>query len=201
MLAMVGAHSPPLAGTGLAPVGFSLLPPPLGEAEWWGGVGVGGGWARRDADEDDAAVGPGRPSTAAPDRRRSASGSTPHPARGRARVGPPRHSLREREGDGAPRLNAGDPAGTVGGKLGFDRKPRYLRAPPTARRRSLRCSSISRSPRFRSTCCSSWRWGWRSASSPACSGSAAGSDDAAPHLPRHPAGDRGQQVRTGQAAT
>src|SRR5215217_5943782 len=33
--------------------------PPLGEAEWRGGVGVGGGWARREGDEDDAAVGPG----------------------------------------------------------------------------------------------------------------------------------------------
>ena len=37
-------------------VGFSLLPSPLGEAEWRGGVGVG--WARRDGDEDDAVVGP-----------------------------------------------------------------------------------------------------------------------------------------------
>src|SRR5215204_3275785 len=55
--------------------------PPLGEAEWRGGVGVGGGWARRAGDEDDAAVGPGQPSTPAPDRRRSASGKRPHPAR------------------------------------------------------------------------------------------------------------------------
>src|SRR5215203_3109290 len=31
--------------------------PPLGEAEWRGGVGVGGGWARREGAEDDAAVG------------------------------------------------------------------------------------------------------------------------------------------------
>src|SRR5215204_1002673 len=78
--------------------------PPLGEAEWRGGVGVGGGWARRAGDEDDAAVGPGQPSTPAPDRRRSASGKRPPPRSGFARVGPPRRSLRERtEGGGAPR--------------------------------------------------------------------------------------------------
>jgi len=57
---------------------------------------VGGGWARREADEDDAAVGPGQPSTAALDRRGSASGKHPPPRSGFARVGPPRHSLRER---------------------------------------------------------------------------------------------------------
>src|SRR5829696_7900846 len=55
--------------------------PPLGEAEWRGGVGVGGGWARRGGDEAAAAVGPGQPSTPAPDRRQSTSGSAPHPAR------------------------------------------------------------------------------------------------------------------------
>src|SRR5215207_3326369 len=78
--------------------------PPLGEAEWRGGVGVGGGWARRAGDEDDAAVGPGQPSTPAPDRRRSVSGKRPPPRSGFARVGPPRRSLRERtEGGGAPR--------------------------------------------------------------------------------------------------
>src|SRR5215203_863301 len=66
--------------------------PPLGEAEWRGGVGVGGGWARREGAEDDAAVGPGRPSEAAPYRRRSASGKRPPPRSGFARVGPPRHS-------------------------------------------------------------------------------------------------------------
>ena len=55
--------------------------PPLGEAEWRGGVGVGGGWARREGDKDDAAAGPGQPSTPAPDRRRSASGKRPRPAR------------------------------------------------------------------------------------------------------------------------
>src|SRR5215217_5958544 len=63
--------------------------PPLGEAEWRGGVGVGGGWARREGDENDAAVGPGRPSTTGPRRRRSGSGKHPPPRSGFARVGPP----------------------------------------------------------------------------------------------------------------
>ena len=76
--------------------------PPLGEAEWRGGVGVGGGWARRESNEYDAAVGPGQPSTAAPYRRRSAWGKRPPPRSGFARVGPPRHSLRERGGRCAP---------------------------------------------------------------------------------------------------
>src|SRR5215211_167904 len=71
--------------------------PPLGEAERRGGVGVGGGgWARREGDENDAAVGPELPSTPAPDRRRSASGKHPPPRSGFARGGPPRHSIRER---------------------------------------------------------------------------------------------------------
>jgi hypothetical protein len=56
--------------------------PPLGEAEWRGGVGVGGGWARRDGDENGAAVGPGQPSTPAPHRRRSVSGKRPPPRSG-----------------------------------------------------------------------------------------------------------------------
>ena len=45
---------------------------------------MGAGWARREGDEDDAAVGPGQPSTPAPYCRRSgrpSGGATPHPAR------------------------------------------------------------------------------------------------------------------------
>src|SRR5215204_2654234 len=62
--------------------------PPLGEAEWRGGVGVGGGWARREGDEAAAAVGPGQPSPA-PDRRQSTSGSAPHPLTNKAPREPP----------------------------------------------------------------------------------------------------------------
>ena len=55
--------------------------PPLGEAEWRGGVGVGGGWARREGDEDDAAVGPGHPPTPRLIVDEAPRGSAPHPAR------------------------------------------------------------------------------------------------------------------------
>src|SRR5829696_1577828 len=77
--------------------------PPLGEAEWRGGVGVGGGWARREGAEDDAAVGPGRPSEAAPYRRRSASGKRPHPARASPESALPATRLRRAGGGGGAR--------------------------------------------------------------------------------------------------
>src|SRR5215204_2529054 len=88
-----------LWATGFTLVGFSLLPPPLGEAEWRGGVGVGSGWASREGDENDAAVGPRQPSTAAPYRRRSASGKRPPPPLG-LRPSRPSPPLASRAGGG-----------------------------------------------------------------------------------------------------
>src|SRR3954466_7809187 len=78
-------------------LGFSLLPPRARRsrvAGGGGGGGGGGGWGGgvgvevADGDEDDAAVGPGHPSTPAPDCRRSASGKRSPPRSGFARVGP-----------------------------------------------------------------------------------------------------------------
>src|SRR5215207_3210021 len=66
-----------LPATRFTHVGFPLLPPPARQSRVAGRGRVGGGWARREGDEGVAAVGPGQPSTAAPDRQRSASGRPP----------------------------------------------------------------------------------------------------------------------------
>src|SRR3954453_18653453 len=53
---VVAAHAGPSARRSEARPRPPPLPPPPGEAEWRGGVGVGGGWARREGNEDDAAA-------------------------------------------------------------------------------------------------------------------------------------------------
>src|SRR5215207_8446714 len=101
-----------LPATRFTHVGFPLLPPPARRSRVAGRGRVGGGWARREGDEGVAAVGPGQPSTAAPDRQRSASGR------------PPRHSLRERgEGGGARRRPSCVNAVALGGE-GVSSEPR-----------------------------------------------------------------------------
>src|SRR5215204_5882098 len=85
-LAAIGrerAAAPPAAScNGQIPTCRLLAPLSPRSAKPSGGRGRGGGgWARREGDENDAAAGPGQPSTAAPYRRRSASGKHPHPAR------------------------------------------------------------------------------------------------------------------------
>ena len=57
---------------------------------------MGGGWARREGDADDAAVGPGSHRQPRLIIDEAARGSAPHPARALPEFGPPRHSLRER---------------------------------------------------------------------------------------------------------
>src|SRR5215208_2609166 len=74
--------------------------PPLGEAEWRGGVGVGGGWARREGDEEGAAGW----ARAAIDSRvidEAPRGSAPYPARALPESASP--PLASRAGEGGAR--------------------------------------------------------------------------------------------------
>src|SRR5215203_834043 len=75
--------------------------PPLGKAEWRGGVGVAGRGERATRMMRRLSRSTHRHPRLIVDE--APRGSAPPPARASPRVGPPRHSLRERgEGGGAP---------------------------------------------------------------------------------------------------